>query len=711
LSKKNKRQTSTQPPIDIALQVQLQRGLAFYRQGRIADAERIFAEVVQRVPNHFDALHILGVIAYRSRSYERAVQLISKAISINPNVASVYVDRGNALKALNRVEDALVSYDKAIALKADFAVAYSNRGVSLKELKRLDEALASYDKAVALKPNYSEAYYNRGNALTELKRLEEALVSYDKAIALKQNYSEAFHNRGNALTELRRFEEALISYDKAIALKPDFAAAYCNRGIALKELNRLKEAVVSYDKAIALKADLAEAYHNRGNALKELRRFEEAVVSYDKAIALKADYAEAYSNRGIVLQELLRLEDALVSYDEAIARKPDLANAYNRKGCVLNALGRLDEARAAFLKAIDIDPMSAGAYFNLADSKKFAPGDRHLAAMEELLANPGGLSENGRMELNFALGKAYADLKDHRRSFQHLLVANAGKRAMISYDEKAVLAEFDSIETTFTRELIAAKSGGGNPSQRPIFVLGMPRSGTTLVEQILASHPMVHGADELETLSEVVLAFRGSGGTAIPNPEFVSALDQSLLTSIGTRYLAAVNERAPNGERVTDKMPSNFYFVGLIHLALPNAKIIHTIRDPLDTCISCFSKLFAGLNYTYDLGELGRYYKRYERLMEHWRSILPPEQILDVRYEDVVGDLETQARRIISYCGLPWNERCLSFHETDRPVRTWSATQVRQPIYRSAVGRWWDYEEFIGPLLTALGVVPLAKDC
>jgi hypothetical protein len=231
----------------------------------------------------------------------------------------------------------------------------------------------------------------------------------------------------------------------------------------------------------------------------------------------------------------------------------------------------------------------------------------------------------------------------------------------------------------------------------------MPRSGTTLVEQILASHPMVHGAGELKTMNDVVLTVRGPDGNTIPYPEFVPSLDPAALQAIGARYLALLRELAPHGERVTDKMPSNYYFVGLIHLALPNARIIHTMRDPVDTCISCFSKLFtAEQNHTYDLGELGRYYRRYERLMAHWRRVLPPGRMLDVRYEDVVADLDGQARRIIDYCGLPWDDRCLSFHETDRPVRTASATQVRQPIYSSAVGRWKVYEEFLGPLLNEL---------
>jgi hypothetical protein len=238
----------------------------------------------------------------------------------------------------------------------------------------------------------------------------------------------------------------------------------------------------------------------------------------------------------------------------------------------------------------------------------------------------------------------------------------------------------------------------------------MPRSGTTLIEQIIASHPLVHGAGELQTFNDVILTVRGPDGNPLRYPDFMPALDAAALRQIGARYVADVRKLAPSGERVTDKMPSNYYFAGFIHLALPNAKIIHSIRNPVDTCISCFSKLFtAEQNHTYDLAELGRYYKRYETLMSHWRRVLPAKTILDIRYEDVVADLEKQARRIIDYCGLPWDDRCLSFHETDRPVRTASATQVRQPIYKSAVGRWRVYEGPLEPLLRGLGIAETVR--
>jgi protein O-GlcNAc transferase len=338
------------------VQAKFNQALALHQRGRLVDAERIYSEVLRQQPDHFDALHLLGVIATQTRRTERGIELITKAIGLNAGVGAAHNNLGNALQDLKRSEEALTSYAKAIALKPDYAEAYNNRGVALQDLKRSEEALASHDKAIALKPDYAEAYNNRGNALGDLKRSEEALANYDKAIALKPDYAEAYSNRGNALRELKRFEEALASYDKAIALKPDYAEAYNNRGNALQELKRAEEALASYDKAIALKPDYAEAYFNRGNALQDLKRPEEALASCDKAIALKPDYAEAHNNRGNALQDLNRSEEAPASYDKAIALKPDYAEAYNNRGNALGNLKRSEEALASYERALAAKP-------------------------------------------------------------------------------------------------------------------------------------------------------------------------------------------------------------------------------------------------------------------------------------------------------------------------------------------------------------------
>ena len=407
--------------------------------------------------------------------------------------------------------------------------------------------------------------------------------------------------------------------------------------------------------------------------------------------------------RGRVAFERGALVEALSYYRRALEFNPTSADTYNNIGNTLRDLGRLDEARNAFRKALEIEPANVGVHVNLSDTKQFSENDPDLEALKRL-DREAILSPTERMQLDFALGKAYADLKDHGRAFDYWRRGNERKRARIEYDESATAGTFERIKAVFTRALIAQKAGYGDSAQAPIFIVGMPRSGTTLVKQILASHPLVHGAGELRTFSDLANSLPEGAPTPVPYPEVVPGLDPAAIGQIGARYLATLARLAPGAKHVTDKMPSNFFFVGLIHLALPNACIIHTLRDPVATCVSCFSKLFtAEQNYTYDLADLGRYYRHYQALMAHWHRVLPQGRILDVRYEDVVGDLEGQARRILAHCGLGWNPNCLAFNATERPVRTASATQVRRPIYTSAVGRWRVYQESLGPLLAELG--------
>lgn len=529
----------------------------------------------------------------------------------------------------------------------------------------------------------------------EAERLLAAALSIDPRVP------PCLHNYGNVLSRLRRYEDAISYYKQALALAPNGAPIYSDLGNAQKELGRTEEAVATYKKALALNPNFPGALGNFAQALMDLNRFDEAAGLLRRALALAPNNPQTMKLMGRLALERGELETALAQYKRAIALKPDQADAYCGIGNALKDLGRQQEAIDAYCKAIELDPSKPGFYVSLADCKKFASGDSYLALMELMAAKE--LPASDRMHLDFALAKAYTDLKDYRRSFEHLLAANAAKRAAIVYDEKSTFESFDRIERIFSPELMAAKAGGGESSRRPIFVLGMPRSGTTLIEQVLASHPAVHGAGELPAFK---LAVDSVAPPGIAYPDFVlPSLDEAAVRRIGAEYLNRLAAFAPEGERVTDKMPSNFLYAGLIHLALPNAVIIHTVRNPLDTCISCFSKLFrpGEQSFTYDLGELGRYYVRYQRLMAHWRSVLPAGRMLDVHYEDVVGDLEGQARRILAHCGLPWDERCLAFHETERPVRTASAMQVRQPIYTGAVERWRVYEEFLDPLRSALG--------
>jgi tetratricopeptide (TPR) repeat protein len=474
--------------------------------------------------------------------------------------------------------------------------------------------------------------------------------------------------------------------------------------LALKDLHREEEAEATLRRSLAIEPRNEKSLLYLSTILLDTHKTGEAKSLIDRAYTINPQNHDVLNMMGRIAFDQGNLEGALDFHRRALDIKPDLADALNNMGNVLKELGKLDEARDAYLKSLALEPKTTGVYVNLADSKKFTPDDPHLTMMEEIARGNDPLSDTDRLQLDFALAKAYADTKQHKRSFEHLLRANAGKRAQIKYDEPAVMDLFDRIEQVFTPEMIGRRAGVGDPTRVPVFVIGMPRSGTTLIEQILASHPDVHGAGELKTMNDVVNDVRNADGSITPFPEFVPTLDAKGLRQIAANYLQAVRKDAPDAKHITDKMPSNYYFAGVIHMAMPNAVIIHSVRDPVDTCISCFSKLFtAEQNHTYDLAELGRYHRRYRQLMAHWHRVLPKGRILNVRYEDVVDDLETQARRIIAHCGLPWSDACLSFHETDRPVRTASATQVRQPIYRTAVGRWRVYEEFLDPLLTGLG--------
>jgi tetratricopeptide (TPR) repeat protein len=673
------------------------------RHGYLADADELARAVAAAQPDNAEAQHLLGLVAHQSGKLNEAIEHIRHAVTIDPNVALYHANLGEMYRMAGRVDEALVAGRRALDLDADYAGAHSNVGIALFEQSKFEEALHHYDRAIALDGNFAQAHSNRGNALLRLKRFIEAEEAYRRAVDLQPSFADAWNNLGTCLRELKRPEEAEAVYRKALELAPNNPDALDNLALALKDLERLDEAADLLRRAIVIESRVDKFYVHYATVLLDQKKIDEATAASERAYALNSDNHDAVNLLGRVAFERGELDAALAHYRHALALKPDLADAYNNMGNVFKELGRMEDGQQAYLSALHLDPTVTGVYVNLADTTKFTPGDPHLAAMEALATRADGLSKTDRMQLDFALGKAYADLQQHSRSFRHLLAGNAAKRATITYDESAAFTLFDQIEATFTPELISAKSGGGETSPMPIFIIGMPRSGTTLVEQIIASHPRVLGAGELQTFNDAVLTVRGTDGNAIPYPGFVPALDPKALQQIGAAYVAAVRKLASGRERVTDKMPSNYYFVGLIRLALPNAKIIHTIRDPIDTCVSCFSKLFsAEQNHTYDLGELGRYYKRYERLMAHWRRVLPAGSILDVRYEDVIGDLETQARRIISYCGLSWDNRCLSFYKTDRPVRTASATQVRQPIYTSAIGRWRLHADELGALLDAL---------
>jgi tetratricopeptide (TPR) repeat protein len=740
------RSTSNASPAAInAADSELKRAATLHRQGRWAEAEKLYRNLLKVTPNHFRTQNLLGILMHFQGRNVEALEMVGAALRQKPNDTPTMSNYGAILSELNRLEEALATFDEIISLDSDNSQVFYNRGVILQRLNRIDAALPSYEKAISLKPSYAEAFNNRGLCFKELKRFEEALASFDQAIALKPDFFEALNNRGLILYTQNRLTSALASYDKAIAISPSSAEAFNNRGVTLQALKRLEEAFNSYETAIGYKPTYADAFNNAGNVLKELKRFDEALTYFDKAILLNPNSAEAYNNRGTVLSELEQLDDALASYNRAIDLQPDNAEAFNNRGNILKEIDKFDEALADYDKAITLKldyaealnnsaialvevgrfvearhaaeravnlvPRNGRYYHTLGNITQYKAKDPRLSAMETLAEDVTVLPVDERVELHFALAKAYEDLAEPENAFSHLLTGNALKRAQIQYDETKALETLNVAKSTFTAELVRNGQNFGIPSSAPVFIIGMPRSGSTLVEQILASHPDVRAGGELKNFRRVVIALekelRCSTNSSVP----VTALTDHDFCELGDRYLSSIRQIAKSSTRTTDKMTGNFHLAGLIHLSLPNAAIIHTIRDPIDTCVSCFSTLFAdgALNYTYNLGELGRYYRNYKSLMAHWNRVLPAGRILEIRYEDVVADLEGQTRRILEYCGLKWAPRCLNFYETRRPVRTASATQVRRPIYNSSIGRWRFYEKFLDPLLAEINAFTVEK--
>ena len=675
------------------------------RAGRLDEAEQLYRAVLKLKPDHVDALTNLAGALYSGGRLPEALAHYERAAALRPQAPDLLNNFGNALAGAGRHADAVVQYERALQLQPGFAEIRNNLGAALFKLDRRAEAIEQYEAALALKPAYPEAHTNVAIALAAAGRHAEAAAHFERALALGPATAELHNDLGTMLAALDRNDEAIGHYEQALALRPDFAEAFVNLGDTLAALKRSQEALARFDRALLLAPHSIGAMIGRGRALLALDRPREAAAAFERVLDVEPEAVGAMVGLGRALMDLQRIEDSVAWYEKALRIAPDAAAAHSGLGAALEALGRLEEARRSFESAVQYAPRNPATYLGLAFSKRFGAGDPHLGAMQALAEDMSSHHKDGQIALHFALGKAYADLGEYERSFDHLLAGNALKRGEFQFDEKLEFARFERVKAAFTPELMQAKRGLGETSDVPVFILGMPRSGTTLTEQMLASHPNVFGAGELGDIARALMAFDWRANGPAPYPEVVRHMGANELRQFGKGYVETIRARAPGAMRITDKMPSNFLFLGMIHLALPNARIIHTRRDPVDNCLSCFSLMFgSGFEWTYDLGELGRHYRAYDAMMQHWRKVLPEGAMLEVQYEETIEDFEAQARRIVAYCGLDWDDRCLAFYENKRPVRTASVRQVRQPIYRSSVGRWRPYAHRLGPLLDELGI-------
>ena len=495
-------------------------------------------------------------------------------------------------------------------------------------------------------------------------------MSHKKANQLNPDDAEVFYNRGKVMCESGQFEMALKKFDKAIELKPDYFEAYSNSGVLLSGLGQFDKAIENFNQAIRLKPDLAVAYSNRGNALSESGQAEAALASYDEAVRLKPDYANAFFNRGNVQGGLGLFDEAVESYNEAIRLIPGYAEAYYNRSC-LEEYSQVSDAELDFM-------------------------ERQIKRKD--LAGP---------ELKnyyFALANAYERSGDCKKHFALLLEGNQIRRREINFDiatEQDICAKIKTLFPEKTNDVKPPADAGGS-SLTPIFIVGMPRSGTSLVEQIIASHSQVYGAGELVRLRQIVGPIIRTA-VEMGGPDNNSILRNNIENKIRSDYLGYLENMNRSEKFITDKMPLNFIFLGFILSAIPSAKIIHLKRNPMAVCWSIFKHNFAGdgNGYGYDMDELAEYYLLYHDLMEFWQTRFP-DMIYHLDYEELTENQETETRKLLDYCGLDWQQRCLDFHTTKRDVKTASHVQVRKKMYQGSSSAWIKYEQLLQPLISKL---------
>jgi tetratricopeptide (TPR) repeat protein len=509
--------------------------------------------------------------------------------------------------------------------------------------------------------------------------------------------------QGNKCFDRGAYTEAFTFYRDLIELDPHRADALNNLGAALCKLGRYKEAEDYFRQAIAINPNYPEAHNNLGNVLRWRGHIADAEITLRRALKLKPHYVDARTNLGLTLVLRGRLRCAKARFARVLRAAPHHADALLGLGRVAGMEGRFDEAETMFTRALEVNPRMPSALAALAGIRKMTSSDgAWLAAAEEMAAS--GIAPLEEIDLHFAIGKYHDDVRNFARAFQsyeranELLKANAD-----SYDRKARTHFVDDLIRVYSRETVSSFEGGASASMKPVFVVGMMRSGTSLAEQIIASHPAVKGAGELGFWSDAVHEYET---VARQEP-----LGQPTRKKLAESYLRALARHSADALRIVDKAPVNSDYLGVIHSIFPNARIVYMRRDPIDTCLSVyFQQLSPSTEFAMDLSDLAHYYREHQRLMAHWRTVLPPGTILDVPYEDLIADQKGWTRKILDFLGLEWDERCLDFHETKRPVVTASYWQVRQRIYKDSVERWRNYEQFLGPLRGLRNLYPRIRE-
>jgi tetratricopeptide (TPR) repeat protein len=692
-----------QPTIDF--RSAMTEAVGFHRSGRFAEAAARYRAVLEAFPGQPDPLHLLGLALHRLGDPRQAELMVERAVAIAPQHPGYRASQGNLLLGARRFAEAERAFRAGLAAAAQDPECRHGLAIALREQGQVGEAEQQLRALCAEQPRFVPAFDNLAALLLETGRAAEAEALARQALALAPDDPLAHHNLGSALYQQRKAAEAEAPLRQALKLKPDHIEAKYNLGLVYNALRRQAEADPLLRACVKHDSRSVHYLVALSETVRELSLGDEAYALAQRAYELDPASPEVMACYAAALREHNEHGAAADLLKEALVKMPNPAG-WSMLAALYWEMGRHDEARAAAEQALALDPMEVGARVVMANAARVRSlDDPNLKALEALKARP-ELTEEDRTNLCFGLGKAYDDCGEHARAFAAYDEGNHRRKALLPpFDPAADLRNAEGFIRVFTPATIARLAAHGASSAVPVFVVGMPRSGTSLAEQIMASHPDAYGAGELLKMREIVARISGRsldrGGPDIPDA--FAALQPADVGEFARLYLDHLYGAAGEAKlRIVDKMPLNFRNIGIIAMLFPHAHIVHCTRAPMDNCLSMYFQNFGrGNTFSYDLDHLGAFFATYRRLMAHWHAVLPG-RILDLPYEGVVADPERWSRALIAHIGLPWDPRCLDFHETERTVRTASAWQVKQPIYKRSVARWKRYEQELQPLKRAL---------
>jgi len=678
-----------------------EKAVVLHEQGRLGEAEACYRAALADNPACHEALHGLGLVMHQRGRHDLAAALTGSAVELCPGRADYRYHLAEVLRCAGRYGDAVVHYREAIRREPGEADYYFGLGNALAARGENAQAIRAYQEAVRLAPGDAEIHNNLGNVLADKGNLEAALKHLHTAVRIEPRYADAHHNLALLLHERGARDKALAHAQKARRLAPCRVEVVLSLAGLLEKAGDTARAASVYRQALDETDPNADALARIGDGLRRAGEPQAALVAYRRAALLAPGVASHRAQAGHCLTRLNRFEEAEDEANAALEVDPDSAQAHLCLAVCRQSRGHFQQGNELLRRVLELDPaMTEAAYLLTAD------GSRHVSDDElenwSSLERRSDLSDAKRIRLCFALGRAHDKRGEYASAFKYYERANQIKFERHPFDPRRNTEYVRRIMAEFTAEFFESRQGFGLDDSKLVFVVGMPRSGSTLVEQILARHPQVAAAGEHMEMREIVRNLPASIGSGKAVPECCRELTEATAAALARRYLESLPEPAARAVRVADKMLGNFLRLGVIALLFPGARVVHCVRDPMDTCVSCFTQDFAhGLRFTTNLSHLASFYRDYRSLMAHWRSVLPLP-ILDVSYESLVNDPESVSRSLIRFCGLPWDERCLSPHLARRKLATASVWQARQPVYSSSVGRWRRYEPFLGPLVDGL---------